>query len=270
MYCYRRQSFPRRGTASLPRLVLCLLCLQWTAAGAGSLPETIQSIKPGVVAVGTYMAVRAQQLQPRGSGFAVGLHHVVTNSHVLPPKLDANGKETYAIFLPLDNDRMAMREAQLLRRDDDHDLALLKCSGLPLRPLRLGRSASVREGESVAFTGFPLVGALGLFPATHRGIVSAIAPIAIPAASGHDLRPELIRRLREPFDILQLDATAYPGNSGSPLYDEASGQVIGVINSVYVKRTKEAALTDPSGITYAIPVDHVRDLLKAAGVEPRS
>ena len=37
------------------------------------------------------------------------------------------------------------------------------------------------------------------------------------------------------FDVYQLDATAYPGNSGSPLLDADSGKVLGVINSVFVK-----------------------------------
>jgi hypothetical protein len=34
-----------------------------------------------------------------------------------------------------------------------------------------------------------------------------------------------------------------------------------------VKGTKEVALSDPSGIAYAIPVDHVRALLQRAGVK---
>jgi hypothetical protein len=38
--------------------------------------------------------------------------------------------------------------------------------------------------------------------------------------------------------------------------------VIGVVNSVFVKETKEAVLEKPSGITYAIPVSFVRALLK--------
>ncbi len=37
-----------------------------------------------------------------------------------------------------------------------------------------------------------------------------------------------------------------------------------MINSVLVKKTKEAALADPSGITYAIPVRYVRALLDGA------
>ena len=62
--------------------------------------------------------------------------------------------------------------------------------------------------------------------------------------------------------MFQLDATAYPGNSGSPVYDPDTGDVIGVVNMVLVKSTKESVLTQPSGITYAIPSAHVLDVLK--------
>jgi S1-C subfamily serine protease len=74
----------------------------------------------------------------------------------------------------------------------------------------------------------------------------------------------MIRAMRNPYDVLQLDATAYPGNSGSPVYDQNTGRVLGVINSVLVKTTKEAMIEKPSGISYAIPVSFVRELLKKA------
>ncbi len=67
-------------------------------------------------------------------------------------------------------------------------------------------------------------------------------------------------------DVREGQAAAYPGNSGSPLYGVETGPVIGVINSVYVKKSKETAISSPSGISYAVPVDHVRALLKKAGV----
>jgi serine protease Do len=107
---------------------------------------------------------------------------------------------------------------------------------------------------------------LGLRPVTHRGIVSAITPIAIPQISPKLLDAKMIKQLRDPYDVFQLDATAYPGNSGSPVYVPETGAVIGVINKVFVKESKEAVLEKPSGITYAIPVQYVRELLRDAGV----
>ncbi|HRP66964.1 MAG TPA: S1C family serine protease, partial [Thauera sp.] len=134
--------------------------------------------------------------------------------------------------------------------------------GPPLPALRLARAGGVQEGQTVAFTGFPIGNVLGMTPVTHRGIVAAITPIGIPQANARDLNPALIRRLaNDVFRVYQLDATAYPGNSGSPLYDPASGEVIGVLNMVFVKSTKESVLSDPSGISYAIPVEYLHRLL---------
>jgi len=67
------------------------------------------------------------------------------------------------------------------------------------------------------------------------------------------------------FDIYQLDATAYPGNSGGPLFDANRGEVLGIINMVFVKENKESVLSKPSGISFAIPVRFLRDLLQKAG-----
>ena len=261
---------PVRPSAPPDRLTLILALFVALggipAAGAG-LPDTVAKIKRGVVAVGTFMAVRAQRHELRGSGFVVGGNYIVTNAHVLAPKLDTDRRETHAVFIPKGGTQAEVRNAEVLKQDEAHDLCLLRVGGTALPSLALGNSGEVREGETVAFTGFPILNALGLFAATHQGIVSAIAPVVIPVGSGRDLNPQVLKRLGEPFEIFQLDATAYPGNSGSPLFDPESGRVVGVINSVFVKRTKEVALTDPSGITYAIPVDHVRALLKEAGVK---
>jgi len=38
--------------------------------------------------------------------------------------------------------------------------------------------------------------------------------------------------------------------------------VLAVVNMVFVKGLKETAITNPSGITYAVPVSHVRALLQ--------
>ena len=71
-------------------------------------------------------------------------------------------------------------------------------------------------------------------------------------------------RLREGnYEVLQLDATAYPGNSGGPVLDADSGRDVGIVNMVLVKAGRESALSSPTGISYAIPVRHLHELLKA-------
>jgi serine protease Do len=96
---------------------------------------------------------------------------------------------------------------------------------------------------------------------THRGIVSAIVPMARPADTASTLTAAQLKRMRNPFNAFQLDATAYPGNSGSPVYEPETGRVVGVLNSVYVQESRETILQRPSGISYAIPVVHILPLL---------
>ena len=233
---------------------------------ASELPETITRVKPAIVGVGTVQQTRRPPVKLLATGFVVADgNHAVTNAHVIPDELA--GKDEFLAVLTGDAGGKAYR-ATVVRTDRVHDLALLRLVG-PARPaLRLAGSREVREGELYAFTGFPIGMVLGMHPVTHRGIVSAITPIAIPQISPKLLDAKMIKQLRDPYDVYQLDATAYPGNSGSPLYVPETGEVVGVINKVFVKESKEAVLEKPSGITYAIPVRYVEALLRQAGLRP--
>lgn len=262
-------------TGDLPQKIVARLArpVQWacflvvfalfSVPGFAGLPETLALVKPGVVAVGTVQKTRRPPNKFLGTGFVVGNgRYVVTNAHVIPDVLAVEEMEQLAIFAGRGR-RPDMRKAEQVGMDLVHDLALLKIEGEPLPFLRLGDSGRVREGQSIAFSGFPMGTVLGLFPVTHRGIISAITPIVLPSQSSRQLTPKLIKRLRAPFDIFQLDATAYPGNSGSPVYDQKTGKVLGVLNMVFVKESKETVLEKPSGISYAIPVKYVRLLMES-------
>ena len=233
---------------------------------AGSLPETLQKIKPSIVGVGTFMPSRSPRGVFLGTGFVVGNGKlVVTNAHVVAQLLNYEKMEQWAIFISNGNNpKMAIVER--IGLDTEHDVAILKLKKGVLPSLKLGETAGVREGEQYAFTGYPIGMVLGLYPVTHQGIVSAISPVAIPTFDSTKLNAKLIRRLQKPYNVFQLDATAYPGNSGSPLYNADTGEVIGVINKVFVKESKENVLSNPSGITYAIPIEHVKNLLKSKGL----
>ena len=249
----------------LAAIALILVGLVPVPARAGELPDTIRKVKPSIVGVGTVQRTRNPAVKLLATGFVVADgRHVVTNAHAIPHILDTEGREFLAVLVH--EGKGSARQAQVVKRDRVHDLAVLRFSGKPLPALTLANSDEVHEGELFAFTGFPIGMVLGMRPVTHRGIISAITPIAIPQISMQQLDPNMIKRLKKPYDIYQLDATAYPGNSGSPLYDPANGRVVGVINKVFVKETKESVLEKPSGITYAIPARYVEALLKKAGL----
>lgn len=238
-------------------------------ARSGGLPDLIEKVSPGVVGVGTAYPprqpnVKGDRVAYLGTGFVVGNgRQIITNAHVLAVELDSDNYQTIAVFSGRGTDATA-HVAREVRRDDEHDLALLEIRGSPLPVLQLGDSDSVREGQEIAFTGFPIGMALGLYPVTHRGIVSAITPAAQPREDSSDLNAVQISRMRSGFEAFQLDATAYPGNSGSPLFEVVGGRVVGVVNSVVVKETREAMLSSPSGITYAVPSKYVKALLEGA------
>lgn len=240
---------------------LVLICVS-IASQATEFADIVAKVKPSIVGVGSFLPTRAPQSQLFGTGFVVGDgYHVITNAHVAQKELDVAAKEKLAVFVG-SGKQGEVREARVLVLDEAHDLALLRISGTRQPALTIGDSTRVREGESYAFTGYPIGFVLGLYPATHRGIVSSITPIATPVGDSRQLTPEMIKRLKDTYTVFQLDATAYPGNSGSPLYDVETGDVIGVVNSVFVKTTKEAVIENPSGITYAIPARYVNRLLK--------
>lgn len=248
-------------------LILTLLLLTSLLAAAPvlaqDLVQTIKAVKPSVVGIGTYQRTRSPPINFRGTGFAVGDGmSVVTNSHVIPDVVDTENRETLGIIIG-SGSSVTFRTAVVVAIDREHDLAHLRLSpGAPLPPMKIADSSQVQEGQEVAFTGFPLGFVLGPFHSTHRAMIASIAPMALPARNSNKLDARAIAQLSSPSTIFQLDGTAYPGNSGSPIYDPASGAVLGVVNSVFVKGIKESAITNPSGITYAIPGNHVAELLK--------
>jgi S1-C subfamily serine protease len=244
----------------------CLLMLLAFAARAG-LVEVVAAAKPSVVAIGTYSATQNPRFAFRGTGFAVGNGHlIVTNAHVLPD-IDTSqdtGRTRLVVQISHGEGRREIRSATLLATDKGHDMALLRIEGTPLPVLQLAEPGSVHDGLSIAFIGFPIGGLLGYTPVTHHGIISAVTAIAKPAPAARQLNNKTILRLREgSFDIYQLDATAYPGNSGGPVLDVNSGKVVGVINMVLIKGTKESALSQPTGISYAVPIGFARKLIDA-------
>ncbi|QPK61923.1 trypsin-like peptidase domain-containing protein [Methylomonas sp. LL1] len=239
----------------------------WARSIDAGLPDVLARVKPSVVAVGTFMPTRNPRAVFLGTGFAVADgRRVITNAHVTSKDLDVAHLERFAVFYRQDSQEH-MQLAELTATDEEHDLSMLNLADGRLPALEIGDSGRVREGELYAFTGYPIGMVLGLYPVTHRSIISAISPNAIPVIATRQLNVKMLKKLETPYDVFQLDATAYPGNSGSPLYDIETGKVMGIINKVFVQGSKENALTNPSGISYAIPSEHITRLLAQKGIK---
>ncbi len=156
-----------------------------------------------------------------GSGFVIdagGL--IVTNNHVI-----ADADEIYANF----NDGSKLK-AELVGRDTKIDIALLKVTPLPDKPLKavkFGDSDGLRVGDWVMAIGNPF----GLGGTLTVGVISA---------RNRDINSG-------PYDnFLQTDAAINRGNSGGPLFN-MDGDVIGI----------NTAIISPSGgsigIGFAVP-----------------
>ncbi len=246
------------------RLFPMALVLSTAVAQPSVLPDAIAAVKPSVVGVGTMSYGRRPAGNLLGTGFVVADgHHVATNAHVIPDRF-ADSEEFVAVFVGEGGRVKAMR-SQLVDRDLRHDLALIRFEGGPLKALELAADNSVREGDMLAFTGYPTETLYGMRVATHRGIVSSIVEVP-EGGSGAAEQASGASALRSTFEMLQLDATAFPGNSGSPLYRPEDGAVVGIVSRVSGNANGQRGRAVRSGIAYAVPTRYLLDLLHRSGV----
>lgn len=243
---------------------LWVILVSPVANAHGQLADTVEKITPSIVGIGSFDPLGAPKAQLKATGFVVeDGKYVVTNFHVVDG-VEVSDRTKLVVFAGSGNEQEVFL-AKVVGEDRQNDLVVLSYespSKRRLPALRLIDGDGMRRiGESIAFTGYPIGAVLGFYAVTHSGIISSITPIVIPADRASQLTSKSLRRLRNPYFVYQLDATAYPGNSGSPVYLPDTGEVVGVVNKVFIKETKESVLEKPSGITYAIPVNALKALL---------
>ncbi len=168
---------------------------------------------------------------------------IATNNHVVE---DASEIE---VILP---DKREF-SAELVGRDPNTDLALLKIKAEGLPTVKLGNSDIVQVGEWVLAIGYPF----SLNTTVTAGIVSAKArSIGIINRPGRDNSEGNQRTTGNTAieSFIQTDAAINPGNSGGALVN-TDGELIG-INSAIASQTGSY-----SGYSFAIPVNLAKKIL---------
>ena len=168
-----------------------------TVSASAEMIKSIDKIKSSIVIVGTYKSTNSPRFGLRGTGFVVGNGNMaITNAHVLPEAKDADVSAGLVLQVKIGDDKFQIRPVTVLDIDVAHDLALLQFDGPALPAVSLGNSDEVREGQQIAFMGYPIGGALGFSPVTHRGMISSIAAAALPTPSSSQLNAKMIRSPR--------------------------------------------------------------------------
>jgi uncharacterized membrane protein required for colicin V production len=165
-----------------------------------------------------------------GSGWVVGRNLVVTAEHVVAGEVGNTLVSVPGRPLPFPADVVVL--------DVHNDVAVLRVSGLDLRPLRL---ADPQSGAAVAILGYPLDGGLTATP----GRIGRTATVLTQDALGHGPVTRTITAVAGQVE---------PGDSGGPAVDVAGR----VESMIFAKRNGSA-----SG--YGVPPSIIRSDLAHIG-----
>lgn len=165
---------------------------------------------------------RYRRTQSAGSGVVVdaGNGYIVTNNHVI------DGADEISVGF---SDGRTL-QAELIGRDPQVDLALLRVAADNLVAIQFADSAALRVGDFVVAIGNPF----GLNQTVTSGIVSALGRSGL-GIEGYE-------------DFIQTDAPINPGNSGGALVD-LRGDLVGINTAIYAPSGGNV------GIGFAIPAN---------------
>ncbi|MEA4824339.1 MAG: trypsin-like peptidase domain-containing protein [Clostridiaceae bacterium] len=163
-----------------------------------------------------------------GSGVIISADgYIVTNNHVI----ESASKITVALA---DNTEY---EATLVGTDDVTDVALLKIDAQNLSYTVIGDSSALRIGDPANVIGNPL------------GKLSGTLTVGV--ISGLDR--EITMSDGTTMNLIQMDASVNPGNSGGGVFNSA-GELVGIT-------VAKTSATEVEGIGYAIPINDVLPIL---------
>ncbi|WP_336776096.1 S1C family serine protease [Paenibacillus sp. MMO-58] len=213
--------------AEVPKQLSGLPLLADANAGAPkSLKDIIYATQKLVVMIETEDGTQ-------GSGFVYNdKGDLITNAHVVAGASKVTVKTADAREL----------EGDVIGISTETDVAVVRVAGLAgVEPLSMVRKEKAEIGDEVIAIGSPL----GFQNTVTTGIVSGVG-------RSFEIKPYTYN------DLYQISAPIAPGNSGGPLVDKKTGEVLG-INSAGIEQ---------SSIGFSIPIVNVLDMAEAWSEHP--
>jgi len=170
--------------------------------------DLVKKLSDSVVQV--YVKVNGEE--SNGSGLFIDKEGtILTCEHVICPK----GRS--AELIGIAKGKEAPKEAEILKVNKSYDAALIKTKDLSISEnIKRGTYEQVNVGEDCFVLGYPIrLNSLTL----SRGIVSA---------KGRGL----VKQFN--FDLIQIDARVNFGNSGGPVFQTSTGNLIGILTMKYI------------------------------------
>ena len=210
---------------------------------------------------GVFMLARKTEnsVEFLGTGFLVSSQgHVLTCSHVINPldKIVAISIGTVNTFNPMTLSQVQYNDLILVQNDAIYDVALLKFAqdiGFTVPVNIFGDTNKLENGSSIATIGFPFANnGLHIQSITH-GIISS-----------KTVTPSGIK-------LLQFDTMIHEGNSGSPLLDLQTNQIVGIVTNRFNPTGGGGAsvmlgnrqLGVETNISYAAVIEYGKELLNS-------
>jgi S1-C subfamily serine protease len=188
----------------------------------------VEKAKNAVVKIDKYtLSDGRERLTGTGSGFVFSSDGLIlTNAHVIENSRLLN------ISL-LDGNEF---QGEVVGRDKETDIAIIKIFGSGYTPLKLGVSGDLKIGQLVIAIGNPL----GYQHSVSVGVLSGVG------RTMHTPGGQLID------DILQSDAAMNPGNSGGPMIN-TDGEAIGI---------NTAIIPSAQGLSFSIGIDSAKEITR--------
>lgn len=183
--------------------------------------------------------------------------YLLTAAHILPERgeLMLSPRDLGGGFGPPESDTVSSIPVRVARVDADRDVALLAFrpgTDITMPDHVIGVPEEVLPGTALACLGFPF----GFHHVYTQCVYQAVLAAKVLAPSGTRL--------------LLFDAMSEEGLRGGPLVNTTDGRVIGIVGGRFhpAQLTREGRDPGhPTGVAYAISVDHAAELLRAEGLE---